>query len=481
MWVSGARVTVRAIGLINTAVVARLLTPADYGIVALGMSIWALLDSFTNLDTNTYLVRAKTVSRDDLNVAFTLNLLGNLLVAAAVLAGAPALAAFLGDPRLANVLYIVAAIIVINGLRNPAMAHFVRRQDFSRESMISISAKLSSVAVTIYFAFALGSFYALIIGIAFSYVWRTVGSYVVWPYLPRFSLRNAGAMFRFGAWLTGANAMGSVSMKLDRFIIQKFVNAGAVGIYSMASDLIDMIKEQLVVPVHRALLPAMARAQNDIVELRRLYRDSVAAVFAVVAPAALGMALVAEDLILLLLGDQWTQSADLLRPMAAVTALHLLSINYRSVFLALGQTRQLFNRNVALFLIRPSAFFGGVYWAGLEGGVWGYAVSEICMMGIELLFLRRLIGLTAGSILRACSRSIASLAVMAMAVLSVAHFLPDAAGEGAALVRLSAQVGAGAIGYAVMHLLLWHLAGRPFGIESRLLSLLARKLSIGAE
>ncbi|RME66436.1 MAG: hypothetical protein D6782_04355, partial [Alphaproteobacteria bacterium] len=270
-WLSGTRLGVRVLGLVNTAIVARLLLPEDYGVVALGMSVWALLEAFTTFDTDSYIVRAKTATHAMFDAAWTMNVATASLLAAGIALAAPALALFLEDQRLVDVFYIIAGIIFVNGLKNPAFLIFNRRQDFSRESFVQLSGKALSVAVTIYFAYTLRSFYALIIGIAFSHAWRALGTYALRPYLPRFHVRGLRDIFHFSAWLTAARALSSLSTRFDSIILQKMLGPTAVGLFSVSKETAQLIDEQLVMPVRRAMLPTMGRMQDDIDEMRRLY------------------------------------------------------------------------------------------------------------------------------------------------------------------------------------------------------------------
>ncbi len=475
-WISGTRMAVRVLGLVNTAIVARLLTPSDYGVVALGMAVWALMAAFTNFDTDAYIVRAKSVSRAEFDAAWTLNLLTGGLVAALIGLGGPWLAAFLGDQRLVPIFYIIAGVVLMASLKNPAFLTYNRRQDFSRESLVQVSGKVLSVAVTIYFAFKLESFYALIIGIAFSYSWTTIGTYVLWPYLPRINLRDMRDVFHFGVWLTAAKALNTVSTKLDAFILQKIIGPAAVGLYSVAKETTAMVEEQLMMPVRRAVLPAMARAQDDIAELRRLYVESLAAVFAVVGPFAVGMALVASDFVALLLGAQWVDAVPLLQILAINLALHLFTANYQVVFMSLGQTKQFFYRSAVFFALRPAGFIGGALWGGLEGAVWGALLANLLVRLVELYLVKRLIDLPIGPTIWACNRSLGALAMMAAAVLGLELVLPSGTGEGLAMLRLLAQAALGAVVYTGVHLGLWYGAGKPLGIESRFIDLAKRKL-----
>ncbi|RME62559.1 MAG: hypothetical protein D6782_11950, partial [Alphaproteobacteria bacterium] len=111
----------------------------------------------------------------------------------------------------------------------------------------------------------------------------------------------------------------------------------------------------------------------------------------------------------------------------------------------------------------------------LEGAVWGGLGAGIVIRLAEMYLLKRLIGLPIGATVRACHRSLVSLGVMAVVVLSLGGILPTADDEGSALLRLAVQSAAGAVVYVAVHVGLWHFAGRPLGIESRLIGLVQRK------
>ena len=183
-WIIGWRMATRALGLLNTLVLIRLLAPADFGLVALGSTFALAIDTLSELGVENSLVREPNPTPAMYGTAFTLTLLRGLVTAALVAAAAIPVARFFAEPRLAHVLWAVAVLNIVRAGANIGIVDFRRAMDFRKEFLLQIVPRILSIGVTIAVALVWRSYWALIAGIAAGQVVRTLFSYRMHPWRP---------------------------------------------------------------------------------------------------------------------------------------------------------------------------------------------------------------------------------------------------------------------------------------------------------
>ena len=167
-WMTSARAAARLIGLISTLVLARLLTPADFGIVAMAMSIAAALELLTSFSLDSALVQERHIQRSHYDTAWTLNLLMAVALAVALALSAGLTASFYREPRLEHLMYFIGLKYIIDNALNPGTVDFRRNLAFEREFVMQVGPKLTSIFITVPLAFWLRDYRALIAGMLFA-------------------------------------------------------------------------------------------------------------------------------------------------------------------------------------------------------------------------------------------------------------------------------------------------------------------------
>ncbi len=191
------RLTVRSIGLVSMVVLARLLLPADFGLVVLASMLVGLVELASEFEFATYLIREQRIDRSYYDTAWTLSLLRGGLVAVVLVVSASAAADFFAEPRLQNVLYALALASLITGLANIGIVDFQKSLNFDRDFRLTVQTKLVSFAITMLLAVLLRNYWALVIGILSGRCAALLFSYTMHPYRPRISLVRTGAILRF--------------------------------------------------------------------------------------------------------------------------------------------------------------------------------------------------------------------------------------------------------------------------------------------
>src|SRR6185312_6827363 len=187
MWMLTHKVAERSLVLLNTLILARLLSPTDFGIVAMGSSVVAMLDLFTAFGVDVILIQRRDSNANHSNTAWTLNVASGTLVATLLLLLSWPLSLLYREPRLIPVVCVFAANSFVQGFENIGVVEFRKSMNFRREFLYLISKRLSTVAATIVLAFLLRSYWAMVFATLIGRLSGVGLSYVLHPFRPRLS------------------------------------------------------------------------------------------------------------------------------------------------------------------------------------------------------------------------------------------------------------------------------------------------------
>jgi len=225
----------RLIGLVSSLILLRLLAPSDFGVVGLVTAALAILEILAELSFEAGLVRMAAPERIHYDTAWTLGLMRNAIMALAVVLSGPWLAAFVADPRVIPLTYVLAGITLLQGLQNVGVIDFQRRLEYDRFFRFQIFGKLAGFCVALPLAFALRNYWALMAGIAATRLSMTALSYAMSPYRPRLTLEGWRDLFDFSKWLLVANIEWVVDSYAMTFLTGRVAGPAAIGLYQVAN------------------------------------------------------------------------------------------------------------------------------------------------------------------------------------------------------------------------------------------------------
>lgn len=460
-WVTALRLGVRGLGFISTLILARLLMPEDFGLVALASLIAASIELFGAFNFDIWLVRHSQPKRDDYDTVWTLALIRDLLIALMVIALAVPAAAWFGDPDLEQVLQVLAAATVVKAFRNIGVVDFRRDMQFDREFRFLGLSKLCSFVVTVALAFTLRNYWALLGGIVAGALSRLLLSYMLHPYRPRPSLCLARKVLKFSRWLLLLGITGFVYRRIQGLVIGKSMGSEALGFFSMAEEISEFATSELLIPLRRVLVPAYSRIQQDMPRLRMSFTDTFSLIILLGVPLTAGIALLAEPLVQVLLGDRWLPVVPIMRILAAHAMAAVFLANQAPVLMALGMTRLLSNLYGFALLLKIPLLLWAAGSGSLETVAVVIAAVHITLFAVSIVFTLRALELPLGDFLACCWHAPASTGLMATAVYSMQSGF--AGTDTATWLALLVCVASGALVYCAAILVLWSLDRRHAG------------------
>lgn len=471
LWITASRGLVNALGFISTIVLARLLLPSDFGLVALGMTMLLILQSFTNLSLAQALVHHREPTRGHFDTAWTLNMLRGLLLGGLFSAVGPVVAAFYGDPRLANVIYAFGLSIFMSGLANPRRIMLQKELIFWQDFVLNVSQKMIGVIVGIAVALIYRSYWALIAGTLVGQLAQVVISYTVLPFRPRLTLKHARELWSFSVWLALSQMINTINWRFDQLLIGKFLGSTDLGYYTVGNNLAVMPTREATSPLTQTLFPAFSKFANEPGRLRHAYQRAQALVTAIALPLGVGMALIAEPLVLLAMGEKWLPATAVIEALAAIIAVQTIGSQVVPLGMSLGATRLLFVRDTQLFFVRLPLITAGMYLYGLQGVIYARVITGLVATLVNMLMIRRLIALPVRKQLGANLRCILAVLVMSAAVWAAQRMFAANHDMVRLLFEVATLIGIGAFTYGASSAALWMIGGRPAGPEREMLDL----------
>lgn len=464
------RVVINLANLGALVLLARLLTPQDFGLVAICTTVLSVLVAMTELSMGSALVQRAEATQEHIDTAWTMAMIRGLLIAAGFALAAIPLSRLYGDARLAPLFVLSGVTGAMSGMGSPLVTLCTRQMSFRPMITMQIVQKLSAVALSIALALWLRNYWAIVLGSAIGGAISTLLSYFVIPYRPRFTLSRSRELLGFSSWLFVGQAASALNWRFDQLVIGLFLPPAQLGAYSMAETISALPTREATAPLIQTLFPSFARMQGDRDRLRHAYQTALGAVGVIALPVAVGFMLLADPFVRLALGPKWLMAVPLIKVIGACYAIQTLVTGARPLAMAEGATRTLFVRDLWGLMLRAPCVTAGLMAWGMTGLIWGRFLSAILDYFTTTTMVRTLIGLSIRDQFLAHRRTLAAVACMAVAVLLADQCL--LAMEAAPFTRLALLAPLGALTYLAALHGLWLASGRCAGAEAELLALL---------
>lgn len=480
IWLFAGRFLNIGIGLASTIIMARLLMPADIGIVTLAMSVMVVASAAAELPVGAALIQLKDPTEDDFNTAFTLSVLRGLIIFVIMMALAwPVAYAFKNSltahPReLAYLIMAFALYPLVLGFQNANFEQWARELKFDREFLMSVTAKVVAFVVSVWMAYEFRNYWALVVQQLLLAGVSVLMTYILRPKLCGFSLKSFKRIFNFSVWLGLGWLVNQINWRSDNFVIGAELGEDTLGQYSMGSNLANESTQMAIQAILRSLYSGFSQIQADRGRLQAAYLKAQSMTLAFVLPIGLGLSILADVLVPILLGPNWHMAVIVVQVSAPIAAILTLTGPSQALGMALGRTRTIFFRDVFALVTRLPMLLIGIFTAGLIGVLVARAASGVVMLIVNLGMVRNFIGITLISQLVNTWRSLLSGALMMMGVVGARHWVKVEGEPLQQFFALGVLVGVGGVIYVGLHAVLWLISGRPEGPETKLLEMVEK-------
>lgn len=362
----------------SSAVLARLLTPEDYGLVGMVTVVTGLVAIFKDLGLAMATVQKDEINHQQVSTLFWVNIALSVVTMLVTVAIAPVIAWFYGEPRLFWITLSLSLGFIISG---PGVQHaaLLNRQMQYKALMIneivSIAVGIGSAIVAAWFGLG---YWALVILPLMTGIVTTVGLWIVCSWRPSLPARQSGvrSMLVFGGNLTGFNLVNYFARNLDNLLIGKVWGAQQLGLYAKAYQLLLLPLQQINIPVQRVAIPTLSRLRDSPERYREVYLRILEKLTIITAPLVIFMIATSDWIVLLLLGPQWIDTSPIFSLLGIVAFTQPVGNTTGWLFITQGRTNDMFQWGIVGSTLSVVAIVFGVQW-GAIGVAASYSISGL--------------------------------------------------------------------------------------------------------
>jgi len=447
IWRSGSQIAGQLIAWTSTFLVIRMLEPSDYGLVAMTAVVLAFLDLFNGWGFASALVRDDRIDSRRIGQVFGMLLLMNGSLAAVQWIAAPIAADYFRQPMVADLLRVQALFFLANPFTALANALLIRRMDFRRQSQVNLIAAVLSAFTALGCALAGLGVWTLVAAPFVLWYARAIGLAIaarLWI-RPIFRFEGAGAMARYGGAMILVQFCWFVQSQADVFIAGRLIDAHHLGLYTTGLFLTQILAAKFVPPLNEVAFAAYSRIQDDHAMMRSAFLKTVRLIMLIALPFYFGLAVTAEPLVAVFLGEKWSEAATLVPILACAMPLMTLQILFAPATNALGRPALAVRIGLIGAMLMPAAFLAGIQW-GTLGLAWAWLAGMAALLATTLLISLPAIGVGRRALAGAVAPGLGASAAMGAAVAALDSVLPEIGGG----ARLATLVPFGAALYAAL-------------------------------
>ena len=426
LWVSFDRFGSMGLQFLINLILARLLTPKDFGYIGIIYVFISVSQTFIDSGFGSALIQKKEPTQTDYSSIFYWNLISSSLIYIILFFCAPLIAIFFDASILCNILRVLGLILIINSLGIVQLNRLRKNISFHIIAIINVSSYLLAGILAIWSALSgLGVWSLVILHLTYSFI----NISIVWikvKWIPSFifSLKSFKELFQFGGYLLGANILQTISLNIQNVIIGKKFSPTVMGFYSQAQRLQDLSTNAIPGITTQIVFPVFSMFQNNKDQLTKVLSTAIKLISYCVFPLLLGLITFAEPLFEFLYGDKWLSSVPYFKVLCfGGLFVCLQNINYYAVA-ALGKSRALFNWSFYKWgFLLISIFIGSFF--NIYGILYGLVISSVNIYMVNCYLVQKYLGFSILYQFKELTPIILTNIVNFIFCLQIEHFFPD--------------------------------------------------------
>jgi O-antigen/teichoic acid export membrane protein len=421
-WSAASNISVQAVHFVVLIVLARLLVPEDFGIVAISGVVVGIITLFQDLGMGSAIIQKKRIDEGHLATSFLVSFVTGVAIALSIVAVSPFIASFYGKSILKPIIMVSSIGFVLSPLMSIHHSILTKNLEFKKIGILGVLNQVLSGGTSVALALASFGVWSLVLGklvaqvILIPIYWKTA------KWTPKFRFRKSSfqELFSFSSSLLGFNILNYFSRNFDNLIVGKYLGAATLGYYSVAYNLMLKPLQLISWSVGRVLFPTFSSIQDEKERVRTAYTKVVRTISLVTFPMMTGLMIVAREFVLTFYGGRWEPVIFPLQLLCIVGALQSIGTTGGTIILSQGRSDLILKIGLFTTAATLSAFFIGVRW-GLIGLIIAYIAVSVPALFIGQYFANRLIDLKMGVFFRSLFPAIVCSACMAVVLSGVKY------------------------------------------------------------
>ena len=458
---------VQSLGAISMLFLVRILTPDDFGIIAMVMAAVAFIALFGKVGVESYLIQKEDPTEFHYHTAWSINFFLFCFVGVLIYTFAPAIANYYDDARLEPVTRTISLLFFIRAANNIRTVDFRKHLNFHLEFKYRIYSKSISLIASISLAYWLENYWALVYAMILIAVVELILGYLLIPFSPKLSFSRLADIFGFAKWTSLQNIFIFINLQGPIIILGFYFSSSVVGVYAVSLEMASIFTIELVAAINAAAFPVFSKLSQDLSKLRSSYLGLIETIYFIFCPIAVGLFAVSDLFVPIVLGEKWIAATEILGFITLYAGVVCLNSTAGYMYLAIGKPKYV--TFVTIYLstcVVVACIFGGV--AGdVRLAVVTLFILSIPVFFINIIISRRYINISLRSYVASVWRPLIASLIMLFTVTYVRDgFLSF---HNVYFFELAMTVVVGAAAYLVAIILLWRFASCPAGVESKVL------------
>lgn len=401
----------------STMVLARLLTPQDFGLIAMVAAVTGFILVFKDMGLSMATVQKAEINHSQISTLFWINVAISLALTLITIALAPVIVWFFKEPRLMWVTVALASAFIFGGLTIQHQALLRRQMRFLALVTVDICAMAIGITTAIVCAWAGMGYWSLVLMQLTMPLSMAVGVWIASGWLPGLPVRRSGvrSMLGFGGYLTGFGVVNYFARNLDKILLGRFWGPQSVGFYTKAYSLLLLPIGQITAPITAVAVPALSRLQKEPERFRDYYLKGIKLIAYATMPLVVAMGVLSGEIIRLVLGEQWLSAAPIFMILAVAALLQPVGATVGWIYVSLGQSRRMFAWVCIAAPLISLSFLLGLRWGAL-GVASGYAICSLILVYPNFSFALKRSPIRVGEVFSCISHPLALAIIMGLAM-----------------------------------------------------------------
>ena len=369
---------------ISVVVMARLLEPSDFGLVAMVSPVYAFAVLFHDLGLSQATMQRPQLTSSQVNSFFWINVGVGMIVCSTLIAFSPVVGWFYGDPRTVALTIAMALLVFIGGLGNQHGAIMTRRMQFRAQAISGIISAIVGLAAAIGWGYFWGGYWALYVGMAVTTVLQMIGVWVCvkwrpgWPALADETFE----MLKYGLGITSANLTTFVVQSANSVVVGRVLGERPLGLYDRASRLLSLPLQQMIYPISGVVVPILYRLHDDDARYRGTFLRTIGSITLAISPGVIWAIVLADLLVPTLLGAKWQETTPLFAALSLAALPQLINGSANWLFVTQGRSGDLMRWSFFSGVVSMAALLIGIFF-----GIVGVAVASVVSQFLRTPFL----------------------------------------------------------------------------------------------
>lgn len=392
-WMSAFRIFTRALSFLKIAVLARVLTPSQFGIFGIALLVLAFLEMLTETGINVVLIQSKNKIDEYINSAWVVSIIRGIFIGLCIAVSAPFVASFFNAPQAYGILLLISIIPLIRGFINPSEVKLQKDLKFNSEFWFRSSIFIFDAVVAVVFVILTHSVYGLVWGMIAGALLEVVLSFALMRPIPQLSIRKDyfSEIFHKGKWVTLFGFFNYIAQNGDNLVVGKIMGTSPLGVYGMAYNVSTLPISEVTDVVGKVVFPVYVKIEGDVQRLRSAFIKSTSAIALLTIAIGTILFLFPSQIIHIVLGDKWLSAVPVLRVLVVYGVLRAISGSASALFLGVGKQRYVTGMTFFRFAGLAITIYPFVKMFGLVGAGYSALISVVIEIPIIVYYVLKVL------------------------------------------------------------------------------------------